>query len=63
MKQQSLQVWPYPLDCLLAFQQSLLIDFASACDDQTYSSTTEEETWFGLGEFIGGILFDLYPSN
>jgi len=38
-----------PAGFLLAFQQSLLIDFANACNDHIYSSTTKEEimvrTW------------------
>ena len=39
-----------------------LKDFVTACNEYFYSPKTNKKPWFGLGEFIGGVLFDLYAS-
>ena len=37
-----------------------LKDFVTACNEYFYSPKTNKKPWFGLGEFLRGILFDLY---
>ncbi len=59
-KQQLLQAWVFPLICSLDFQQSSLKDFVSAVMNTSTPTKTNKKTLFGLGYFLGSILFDLY---